>query len=177
MPTISEASTPSRSVMMKAWSMRFGTDPATRNSTHAQISVYCGPEWSSIDSESADAHLLRQLNENKDVRRSGAPGRIRTSDPLVRSQMLYPAELRAHTVLRKTQPCQDSVECVCAPTKPAAIVPAAKQPGAGCGTGGVVDSCTRSVMSQPGAAQQLVNHRFGKAGCCRIQPARCVPLQ
>ncbi len=26
----------------------------------------------------------------------GAPGRIRTSDPLVRSQMLYPAELRAH---------------------------------------------------------------------------------
>jgi hypothetical protein len=27
---------------------------------------------------------------------SGAPGRIRTSDPLVRSQMLYPTELRAH---------------------------------------------------------------------------------
>jgi hypothetical protein len=27
--------------------------------------------------------------------RIGAPGRIRTSDPLVRSQMLYPAELRA----------------------------------------------------------------------------------
>ena len=27
---------------------------------------------------------------------NGAPGRIRTSDPLVRSQMLYPAELRAH---------------------------------------------------------------------------------
>jgi hypothetical protein len=29
------------------------------------------------------------------VRRSGAPGEIRTPDPLVRSQMLYPAELRA----------------------------------------------------------------------------------
>ncbi len=29
------------------------------------------------------------------VGRTGAPGRIRTSDPLVRSQMLYPAELRA----------------------------------------------------------------------------------
>ena len=29
----------------------------------------------------------------------GAPGRIRTSDPLVRSQMLYPAELRAHIAL------------------------------------------------------------------------------
>ena len=27
---------------------------------------------------------------------SGAPGRIRTSDLLVRSQALYPAELRAH---------------------------------------------------------------------------------
>ena len=26
---------------------------------------------------------------------SGAPGEIRTPDPLVRSQMLYPAELRA----------------------------------------------------------------------------------
>ncbi len=25
----------------------------------------------------------------------GAPGRIRTSDPLIRSQVLYPAELRA----------------------------------------------------------------------------------
>ena len=25
----------------------------------------------------------------------GAPGRIRTADPLVRSQVLYPAELRA----------------------------------------------------------------------------------
>jgi hypothetical protein len=27
--------------------------------------------------------------------RDGAPGEIRTPDPLVRSQMLYPAELRA----------------------------------------------------------------------------------
>ena len=29
------------------------------------------------------------------LEKGGAPGRIRTSDPLVRSQMLYPAELRA----------------------------------------------------------------------------------
>ena len=29
------------------------------------------------------------------VQRNGAPGEIRTPDPLVRSQMLYPAELRA----------------------------------------------------------------------------------
>ena len=28
---------------------------------------------------------------------SGAPGKIRTPDLLIRSQMLYPAELRAHT--------------------------------------------------------------------------------
>ena len=30
---------------------------------------------------------------------SGAPGRIRTSGLLVRSQTLYPAELRAHDVV------------------------------------------------------------------------------
>jgi hypothetical protein len=34
-------------------------------------------------------------DQNANLERSGAPGRIRTSDPLVRSQMLYPAELRA----------------------------------------------------------------------------------
>ena len=34
-------------------------------------------------------HLTTQIN--------GALGRIRTSDRLVRSQVLYPAELRAHT--------------------------------------------------------------------------------
>ena len=32
-------------------------------------------------------------------RSSGAPGRIRTSDLLVRSQALYPAELRAHIAM------------------------------------------------------------------------------
>ncbi len=35
---------------------------------------------------------LSEMREKK----TGAPGRIRTADPLVRSQMLYPAELRAH---------------------------------------------------------------------------------
>ena len=29
----------------------------------------------------------------------GAPGRIRTADPLVRSQMLYPAELRVRAAV------------------------------------------------------------------------------
>jgi hypothetical protein len=31
--------------------------------------------------------------------KSGAPGEIRTPDPLVRSQMLYPAELRARAAI------------------------------------------------------------------------------
>ena len=30
---------------------------------------------------------------------NGDPGRIRTCDPLIRSQILYPAELRSHIVL------------------------------------------------------------------------------
>jgi hypothetical protein len=37
-------------------------------------------------------------------RRSSAPGEIRTPDPLVRSQMLYPAELRARSVSPSTIP-------------------------------------------------------------------------
>ena len=32
---------------------------------------------------------------------SGAPGRSRTSDLLVRSQLLYPAELRAHIAIKQ----------------------------------------------------------------------------
>jgi hypothetical protein len=35
--------------------------------------------------------------EGIDFQYVGAPGRIRTSDRLVRSQVLYPAELRART--------------------------------------------------------------------------------
>src|SRR5580658_11097533 len=38
-----------------------------------------------------------QQRERKEV--SGAPGEIRTPDPLVRSQMLYPAELRAREAI------------------------------------------------------------------------------
>ena len=33
------------------------------------------------------------------TRLTGAPGEIRTPDPLVRSQVLYPTELRAHVWL------------------------------------------------------------------------------
>jgi hypothetical protein len=35
------------------------------------------------------------------LRKYGAPGRIRTSDPLVRSQILYPTELRARKLAEK----------------------------------------------------------------------------
>src|SRR5208282_5880829 len=47
--------------------------------------------------------------------RNGAPGEIRTPDPLVRSQMLYPAELRApstivtHTHL-KSHECAPAID-------------------------------------------------------------------
>ena len=34
----------------------------------------------------------------KKTNRNGAPGAIRTPDPLIRSQILYPAELRARSV-------------------------------------------------------------------------------
>ena len=36
--------------------------------------------------------------------RNGAPGRIRTHDPLVRSQVLYPTELRAHVRKAESYP-------------------------------------------------------------------------
>ena len=47
--------------------------------------------------------MLQRKNEKKLklkiklAKLNGAPERIRTSDRLVRSQVLYPAELRAHT--------------------------------------------------------------------------------
>ncbi len=36
------------------------------------------------------------VQEGQLIENNGAPGEIRTPDPLVRSQVLYPAELRAH---------------------------------------------------------------------------------
>ena len=40
--------------------------------------------------------LLRLLKSLDIISEYGTPGEIRTPDPLVRSQVLYPAELRAH---------------------------------------------------------------------------------
>src|SRR5690348_11906722 len=65
----------------------------------------------------------------------GAPGRIRTHDPLVRSQVLYPTELRARIVdsIMRTNPVFGStplLECSAKHLKPRAesnIVPASRQ--------------------------------------------------
>jgi hypothetical protein len=35
-------------------------------------------------------------DKGQDVRNNGAPGRIRTSDPQIRSLVLYPTEPRVH---------------------------------------------------------------------------------
>jgi len=41
---------------------------------------------------------LRENQRKNNKHQDGAPGEIRTPDPLVRSQVLYPAELRAHSM-------------------------------------------------------------------------------
>ena len=38
---------------------------------------------------------------SKSIELYGAPGEIRTPDPLVRSQILYPTELRAHILAER----------------------------------------------------------------------------
>jgi len=40
--------------------------------------------------------LPEHIEESQVIERSGTPGEIRTPDPLLRRQVLYPAELRAH---------------------------------------------------------------------------------
>jgi hypothetical protein len=56
--------------------------------------------WNAIDPEVSGDILLKtsthQLPEPMGTCVNGAPGTIRTSDPQIRSLMLYPAELRAH---------------------------------------------------------------------------------
>lgn len=42
------------------------------------------------------------LHESKKVSRNGTPGRARTYDLLIRSQTLYPTELRVHAGSGKT---------------------------------------------------------------------------
>jgi hypothetical protein len=60
------------------------------------------PEWSEVS---------KSLINVRKCKLNGAPGRVRTSDHLVRSQVLYPAELRAlqayskHFCLKLTTTC------------------------------------------------------------------------
>jgi hypothetical protein len=48
--------------------------------------------------EIEDLNIEGGADASQQVGEFGAPGTIRTSDPQIRSLMLYPAELRAHTV-------------------------------------------------------------------------------
>ena len=45
--------------------------------------------------EPIDTHHEKRVSAMETLFKFGAPGRIRTHDPLVRSQVLYPTELRA----------------------------------------------------------------------------------
>ena len=54
-----------------------------------------------MGNEKKDGFNVRLANCVNDVNndvRNGTPGKIRTCDPLIRSQILYPAELRVHPV-------------------------------------------------------------------------------
>src|SRR5215469_9223277 len=87
------------------------------------------------------------------IERNGAPGRTRTSDPLVRSQMLYPTELRAR-------------------------VKTAYSTGLLYRSSG--SRCRRRLWSsehwkllydiKTSAAKQLVNRRLVEAGCVVLYP-------
>lgn len=57
--------------------------------------MFCSLRWCSRQ----DCELKTPWFEAK-CSIGGAPGRIRTCDPLVRSQVLYPAELQEHVMLR-----------------------------------------------------------------------------
>ena len=50
--------------------------------------------------------------------KDGAPGEIRTPDPLVRSQMLYPAELRARDNILARTPLHSDAVCMAKLARP-----------------------------------------------------------
>ena len=53
-------------------------------------------DWRTLRFSPTQTHQIKKRVPMGPFFLFGAPGRIRTSDPLVRSQVLYPAELRAH---------------------------------------------------------------------------------
>ena len=52
----------------------------------------------------ADFHTGNKKPRRSEVSNNGARGRIRTSDRLVRSQVLYPTELHAHRFVGRIMP-------------------------------------------------------------------------
>ena len=58
-------------------------------------------KWSQERQIEAGKLSPQPFNMLKTLKKSGAPGTIRTSDPQIRSLMLYPAELRARLALRR----------------------------------------------------------------------------
>ena len=65
---------------------------------HSCHSDECGPAGKvDVQSGSKADQMKRGQSLDWPLRATGAPGRIRTHDPLVRSQVLYPTELRARS--------------------------------------------------------------------------------
>jgi hypothetical protein len=62
----------------------------------AQLSLLAPMWWGIFAGDTNTFNFIKKLNLNISMRCIGAPERIRTSDPLIRSQVLYPAELRVH---------------------------------------------------------------------------------
>ena len=69
-----------------------------------QLSLGHGRKLKLIRDEAAEGGLIltpktdsNHVDESLFIRGNGASGRTRTTDHLVRSQVLYPAELRTHT--------------------------------------------------------------------------------
>jgi hypothetical protein len=85
-----------------------------------------------------------QQRERKEV--SGAPGEIRTPDPLVRSQMLYPAELRARE----------------------AILPKIAGGAVGCGFRSRRREGTVGLQFRSAAIRRIAAARRGRLGCAWV---------
>ena len=52
-----------------------------------------------------------KADDDAPTKRRGAPGRIRTPNPLIRSQVLYPVELRAHERQQYNPPERERQSC------------------------------------------------------------------
>ncbi len=64
------------------------------SSSHAPMLKFAPGKFVELGSSHFRAHI-KKAHRNDELFVVGAPGEIRTPDQLVRSQLLYPAELRA----------------------------------------------------------------------------------